>query len=184
MWISCMDHWSVFCNILSMPKTEAGVDKQIVWNLTDFNWSFTLSAMEMISKGNKMGTLVGSCILRILNSPDIWMCVHFCDKTQSGLRNIGLGVRSIKHAYVLFAIFFFSPGSKVSTFWPHPTQVDRPTQLICIPDIYRRVVLLELLTQINVNCNMLHITFGFFLCCNILVSASFVVGNYFWVPRF
>ena len=37
----------------------------------------------------------------------------------------------------------------------------------------------KLLTQINLNCNMFHITFGFFLCCNIIVSASFGVGNHF-----
>lgn len=37
----------------------------------------------------------------------------------------------------------------------------------------------KLLTQTNVNCNMFHITFGFFLCCNILVLASYGVGNHF-----
>ena len=35
------------------------------------------------------------------------------------------------------------------------------------------------LAQIVASFNTLHITFGVFLCCNILVSASYGVGNHF-----
>ena len=35
------------------------------------------------------------------------------------------------------------------------------------------------LAQIVASFNILHITFGVFLCCNILVSARFGVGNHF-----
>ena len=35
----------------------------------------------------------------------------------------------------------------------------------------------KLLTKIVPNCKMLHVTFGFFLCCNISVLASFGVGS-------
>ena len=42
----------------------------------------------------------------------------------------------------------------------------------------------KFMTQINVHYNMFHITFEFFLCCNILVSASFGVGNHFLGPRY
>ena len=37
----------------------------------------------------------------------------------------------------------------------------------------------KFMTQINVDCGMFHITFEFFLCCNILVLASYGAGNHF-----
>ena len=42
----------------------------------------------------------------------------------------------------------------------------------------------KFMTQINVDCGMFHKTFEFFLCCNILVLASFGVGNHFLGPRY
>ena len=52
-------------------------------------------------------------------------------------------------------------------------------------DSVRSKIKAKFMTKENVNCNMFHITFGFFLCCNnILVSASFGVGNHFLSPKY